>query len=178
MTTSSRAASRGRSTPALEAWVGLLRAHAATTRTLSAELVAEHGLTINDYEALLRLSRADGERMRRVDLAAELLLTASGVTRLLDGLEDAGLVERAACASDRRVTYAVLTDAGRQTLEAASKSHLAAVRQLFEERFADEELMQLAELLARLPGNESAFADECEPDLRGQTSPRGDSVAA
>ena len=72
-----------------QAWVALLRAHAATTRQLSALLVAEHGLTINDFEALLHLSRAEGHRMRRVDLAGELLLTASGVTRLLDGLEAA-----------------------------------------------------------------------------------------
>ena len=87
---------------ALDAWIRLLRGHAAATRELSAQLVAEHGLTINDYEALLHLSRADEGRMRRVDLAGNLLLTPSGVTRLLDGLEQAGLVERAACASDFR----------------------------------------------------------------------------
>src|SRR6266540_927459 len=90
------------------AWAALVRAYATTTRALSAELVAEHGLTINDYEALLRLAHAEDERMRRVDLASALLVTPSGVTRLLDGLESAGLVERATCASDRRVVYAVL----------------------------------------------------------------------
>src|SRR5215210_5332872 len=67
--------------PALDAWARLLRGHAAIVRTLSAELEAEHGLTINDYEALLLLSRADEGRLRRVDLAEQLLLTASGVTR-------------------------------------------------------------------------------------------------
>jgi DNA-binding MarR family transcriptional regulator len=163
MTTSSRAASRGRSTPALEAWVGLLRAHAATTRTLSAELVAEHGLTINDYEALLHLSRAEGGQMRRVDLAERLLLTASGVTRLLDGLEAAGLVERRACATDRRVAYAVLTDGGREKLETASRSHVAAVRALFEESFTGEELAELAELLQRLPSLPGPQAEDCTP---------------
>jgi len=71
---------------ALSAWVRLLRGHASATRELSAQLQAEHGLTINDYEALLHLSRADGRSMRRVDLAEQLLLTASGVTRLLDGV--------------------------------------------------------------------------------------------
>ena len=147
--------------PALEAWVGLLRAHAATTRALSAQLYAEHGLTINDYEALLQLSRADDGRMRRVDLAERLLLTASGVTRLLDGLELAGLVERAACATDRRVTYAVLTDAGRGRLEAASRSHVAAVRALFGERLARSELEQLAALLGRLPGAGAGGAADC-----------------
>ena len=79
----------------MRAWTRLLRAHASTTRLLSAALQAEYGLTINDYEALYVLSRADGRRMRRVDLARRLLLTPSGVTRLLEGLERPGLVERA-----------------------------------------------------------------------------------
>jgi DNA-binding MarR family transcriptional regulator len=143
------------------AWVRLLRAHAALTRALSAELYAEHGLTINDYEALLQLSRADDQRLRRVDLAESLLLTASGVTRLLDGLEEAGLVERAACDSDRRVVYAVLTPAGRAKLAAASAAHVTSVRQLFDERFGDEELAQLGELLGRLPGAGGDDAGAC-----------------
>jgi DNA-binding MarR family transcriptional regulator len=146
-----------------QAWVALLRAHAATTRQLSALLVAEHGLTINDFECLLRLSRAEGQRMRRVDLAGELLLTASGITRLLDGLEAAGYVERAACASDRRVTYAVLTEAGMEKLREAADSHVAAVHALFEERYSEDELGQLGQLLARLPGAEDTAAESCSP---------------
>jgi DNA-binding MarR family transcriptional regulator len=146
---------------AVEAWARLLRAHAATTRALSAELVAEHGLTINDYEALLLLSKADDGRMRRVDLAEGLLLTASGITRLLDGLESAGLVERAACAADRRVVYAVLTEDGRERLGAASASHVKAIRELFEQRLDREELAQLAELLGRLPEAGEADAADC-----------------
>ena len=74
----------------VEAFVSLLRGHAGTSRELSADLLAEHGLTINDYEALLQLSRAEGRSMRRIDLASKLLLTASGVTRMLDGLEREG----------------------------------------------------------------------------------------
>src|SRR5215216_2470623 len=80
--------------PAVRAWTRLLRAYASTTRLLSAELQAEHGLTISDYEALLVLSRAEDSRMKRVDLARSLMLTPSGITRLLEGLEDAGLVKR------------------------------------------------------------------------------------
>ena len=137
---------------ALDVWVRLLRGHAAATRALSSQLVAEHGLTINDFEALLLLSRAEGTRMRRVDLSQSLLLTASGVTRLLDGLERAGFVEKGTCESDARVTYAVLTAAGATKLAEASKSHVAAVRSLFEERFSPEELETLVELLGRLPG--------------------------
>src|SRR5438874_13266572 len=91
-------------TPArLEAWVLFLRAHAAITRQLNADLLNEHGLTLSDYEVLLRLSNAEGGMMRRVDLAESVLLTASGITRLLDGLERAGFVEKASCASDARV---------------------------------------------------------------------------
>jgi DNA-binding MarR family transcriptional regulator len=130
--------------------VGLLRAHAAATRSVSAGLLAEHGLSINDYEALLHLSIApDG--MRRVDLAEKLLLTASGVTRLLDGLENAGLVGKRACKTDARVTYAVLTDAGLERFEAAKCSHVRAIRELFEGRLDEGELRSLAELLGRLP---------------------------
>jgi DNA-binding MarR family transcriptional regulator len=145
----------------LDAWARLLHAHASTTRALSGSLLAEHGLTLNDYEALLRLARAEDGRMRRVDLAEQLLLTASGVTRLLDGLEAAGYVERASCSTDRRVVYAVITDVGRDRLETASKSHLAEVRALFDERFDPEELEQLAELLSRLPGAENAVGEDC-----------------
>jgi DNA-binding MarR family transcriptional regulator len=137
---------------AIRSFVRLLRAHAATTRTLSAQLVADHGLTINDYECLLRLARAEGGQLRRVDLSQELMLTASGVTRLLDGLERAGYVEKGTCSSDARVTYAVLTETGREKLDSASCSHVAAITELFESQLSPEELGQLAALLERLPG--------------------------
>ena len=74
----------------LGAWVSFLRAHSAITRQLNADLLNVHGLTLNDYEVLLLLSHAEGRRMRRVDLAQTVVLTASGITRLLDGLERAG----------------------------------------------------------------------------------------
>src|SRR5690242_13696130 len=137
---------------AVEAFVNLLRIHAGTSRELSADLLAEHGLTINDYEALLLLSRAENQSLRRIDLASQLLLTASGVTRMLDGLEREGYVEKGSCASDARVTYAVLTEKGREKLESAQCSHVAAINALFEARFAPEELSTLTELLSRLPG--------------------------
>jgi DNA-binding MarR family transcriptional regulator len=147
----------------LDAWLGLLRAHATATRALSADLVAEHGLTINDYEALLHLSRAEENALRRVDLAERLLLTPSGVTRLLEGLERAGLVEKRPCENDARVTYAVLTASGREKLEAASSSHIAGVRSLFEQRFGAAELATLAELLGRLTGAGAADGETCTP---------------
>jgi DNA-binding MarR family transcriptional regulator len=133
-----------------QAFAALLRAHAAATRRLSAQLSADHGLTLNDYEVLLRLARAPDRRMRRVDIAEQVLLTASGITRLLDGLEQSGFVDRAACAADRRVVYAVLTDGGLDKLREASGSHLAQIDELFRARLSDEELAGLTALLARL----------------------------
>ena len=146
---------------AVEVFVRLVRGHAAVTRAMNAQLVAEHGLTINDYEALLQLARAEERRMRRVDLAGRLVLTASGVTRLLDGLEQAGYVDRDSCASDRRVTYAVLTDAGLVKLREASKSHVADIRSFFETRFTSEELDLLVGLLERLPVEAEPVDEDC-----------------
>jgi DNA-binding MarR family transcriptional regulator len=150
------------STTAVQAFIRLLQGHAAATRVLSADLVREHGLTINDYEALLRLSRADDRRLKRVELAGSLLLTPSGVTRLLDGLERAGYVEKGSCDSDARVTYAVLTDAGHDKLAEASTSHIAQIRAFFEQRFEDDELATLADLLGRLP-EAAGDGEDCRP---------------
>jgi DNA-binding MarR family transcriptional regulator len=139
--------------PAVEAWIQLVRGQAAAVRAINAQLVADHGLTVNDFECMLLLARAEDRRMRRVDLAEQLILTASGVTRLLDGLEKEGWVDRAACASDRRVTYAVLTDEGLAKLREASKSHVADLRAFFESRYSNEELERLAALLGRIPAD-------------------------
>lgn len=146
---------------ALAAWVGYLRGHAALTHELNAQLVAEHGLTINDYEVLLHLSRAPERALRRVDLAERVLLTPSGITRLLDGLQAAGWVEKRSCAEDARVTYAVLTDAGLEKLREAAALHLDGVRRLFAERFSGDELETLAALLGRLDGAEDD--EDCSP---------------
>jgi len=147
----------------LDAWVRFLRAHAALTRGLSAELVAEHGLTINDYEVLLHLARAPEKRMRRVDLADRILLTASGITRLLEGLESSGLVERIHCSDDRRVVYARLTEAGSEKLRQASRTHVVGIESLFTGRFSDDELATLSSLLSRLPAAGDGDM-ECTPE--------------
>jgi DNA-binding MarR family transcriptional regulator len=140
-----------RTTPELQAWVALLRAHATSIRRFNAELVSEHGLTLNDYEVLLHLSHADGSRLRRVDLAERVLLTPSGITRLLEGLERCGYVERASCEADARVTYAQLTEVGEAKLREAAETHVAGIRGFFRDRYSKDELQALGELLERLP---------------------------
>jgi DNA-binding MarR family transcriptional regulator len=140
-----------RTIPEIQVWVALLRAHASSTRRFNAQLVAEHGLTLNDYEVLLHLSHADGKRLRRVDLAERILLTPSGITRLLEGLERGGYVERASCASDARVTYAQLTGEGEAKLREAADTHVAGIREFFRDRYSKDELTALGGLLERLP---------------------------
>jgi DNA-binding MarR family transcriptional regulator len=149
--------------PAIEAFIRLVRANAAVTRQLSAQLSADHGLNLSAYEALLRLARAPESRLRRVDLANGLLLTAGGVTRMLDGLERDGFVAREECSSDRRVSYAVLTEAGRDKLREASKSHTRQIRELLGGPYDEDELAQLVALLNRLPGVDPT-SDSCDGD--------------
>ena len=134
----------------LSAWLGLLRGHAELTRAMNARLIAEHGLTVNDYDVLVQLADAPERALRRVDLADRVLLTPSGITRLLEGLERSGYVCKRRCETDARVTYAALTDAGLQKLRTASATHLADVERMFAEHFSEDELDTLGELLGRL----------------------------
>ena len=140
----------------------LIGAHAALTRELSAQLVANHELTLSEYEVLMLLASAPDGVMRRVDLAHEVRLSPSGVTRMLDRLEAGGLVGKALCDKDARVTYAQLTEAGREKLSAASKAHVASICTLFEEHFADKEIDSVAQLLGKLPGVGNQD-DDCSP---------------
>jgi DNA-binding MarR family transcriptional regulator len=104
----------------LGAWTALLRAHARVTRRLERELQAEHGLALADYDVLAQLEAADARRLRMSELADRLVLSRSGVTRLVDRLEAGGLVARVSCESDRRGQWAILTEAGRGRLTRAS----------------------------------------------------------
>jgi len=133
-----------------DAFVALVRAHATVTRQLNAQLAADHGLTISDFEVLLRLARAPDRRLRRVDLAQQVVLTPSGITRLLDGLERQGWVDRASCSEDRRVVYAVITEAGLTKLQEARSTHVPQIEEHFARRLPREELASLVGLLGRL----------------------------
>jgi DNA-binding MarR family transcriptional regulator len=138
------------SSSTLRVWALLLRVHGIKTQLVSGRLQAAHGLSINDYETLAALSQARGQRMKRVELARALLISSSGVTRLLDGLQDAGFVERTASDADLRVAYAQLTAAGAAMLEAASCDYLDTIGMLLEPHLTGDELEQLGVLLGKL----------------------------
>ena len=133
------------------AWIRFLRAHAAVTRELSARLEAAHGVSLRDYDVLVQLYHAPEHRLRRIDLARTVILSPSGITRLLEGLERAGWVGKHQCASDQRVTYAVLTDTGLAKIEECRATPRGDIEELFGARFSAEERAQLADLLGRLP---------------------------
>ncbi len=148
-------------TPGLEgtelaAWRSYLQSHALILRELDADLLAAQGMTTRDYQVLLYLSKEPDRRLAMSALAERTMLTRSGITRLVDGLVSAGLVERIACPSDARVSYAGLTDTGYQQLREAGCTHIAGIRRLFLEHFSEEEVTQLAVLLGRLPGAAAA----------------------
>lgn len=138
---------------ALAAWRGFLRVHSALTKELDAELMAEHGLSLSSYEVLLHLADSPEGHVRMSDLADSVLLSRSGLTRLVDRLEHDGLVRRESCPSDLRGFNALITDAGRDLFATARRTHLSGVRERFVDRFTDEELLALAGLWERVrPG--------------------------
>jgi len=137
----------------LGAWRGLLRVHSALVKALDAELLAGHDLPLTSYEVLINLQAAPDRRRRMAELAEGVLLSRSGMTRLVDRLEREGLLERDACVSDGRGTFAVLTDKGEALLSQARRTHLDGVRDSFLRHFSEGELEHLAGLWNRvLPG--------------------------
>jgi DNA-binding MarR family transcriptional regulator len=136
----------------LDAFARLARAHTVLRRELAAEVLTPRGLTMSDFDALLHLSRAEDNRLRRVDLVEPLMLTPSGVTRLLEGLQEGGLVENVQCDDDARVTWARLTEEGVETLECVGATYAKRLRELVDGRLDEDEVEQLTELLGKLPG--------------------------
>jgi DNA-binding MarR family transcriptional regulator len=134
----------------LAAWRSFLRAHATVTHRLEAELVAEHDLPLASYDVLVQLSEAPSAALRMTELAERVLLSRSGLTRLVDRLERDGLVTRRACPDDARGTLAVLTDAGLDRLRAAWPTHLRGVSEHVTSKLSPQELVVLEELLGRL----------------------------
>jgi DNA-binding MarR family transcriptional regulator len=141
---------RGLDATELAAWRGLLRVHASLMKALDAELEAAHRLPLTSYEVLIQLADAPDHRMRMCDLADSVLLSRSGMSRLVDRLERDGLLERAACPADARGSYAVITPAGLDVLVEARPTHHAGIRRRFLAHFSEDELHRLAELWSRV----------------------------
>lgn len=145
-------AGSGRRTPTREelaAWRAFLRAHAVITRALEAELDASDQLSLASYDVLVQLSEAPGHRLRMTDLAEVVLLSRSGVTRLVDRLQRAGLVSRSPVESDGRGVAAQLTPAGLARLRVAARTHLAGVATHFAAHLDADDLVAL-ERISRL----------------------------
>jgi DNA-binding MarR family transcriptional regulator len=161
----------------LAAWRSLLEAHAAVTELLERELEQEQGLALSKFEVLLKLADAPGGRMRMLELAESVLLSKSGLSRLVDRMEEAGLVRRERCPSDRRGAFAVLTDEGMRVLHRAAPVHLRGIQEHFARHLDSEEVGLLARLLekvnaaARAGGSERECPSEM---LRSAAGPAGD----
>ena len=132
------------------AWVGFLRAHHVLVAELDEELRREHDLPLTSFDVLVQLDLSDEGQLRMSELADAVLLSRSGLTRLVERLESKGLLERRECTEDARGAYAVLTDKGRERLAEARATHLTGVRRLFLERFDEKELENLGGLWQRV----------------------------
>lgn len=143
-------ASPGLCSTELGAWKGLLRVHASLLKALDAELETAHRLPLSSYEVLMQLADAPDRRMRMCDLADSVLLSRSGMSRLVDRLERDGLLERTPCPNDARGSFAVITEDGVALLAAARPTHHEGIRRRFLEHFSDEELELLSQYWARV----------------------------
>jgi len=153
-----RAGGHSLSAEELSTWDLFLRSHAQITRRLEQDLAA-HDLTLSDYDVLVQLIQAPEQRLRPVELSRRVLLTRSGITRLVAGLERQGLVERLPAPDDRRGQLVALTDAGRERARQAGRTHGRGIRELFADRLSSDELASLAGLLRRLPTGSATPAE-------------------
>lgn len=136
----------------LRAWQALLHAHERVTTTLDEDLQAEHGLSLGDYDVLLRLARAPGRALRMSDLARRVLVSPSGISRRVDRLAARRLVRRKADPEDGRAARAVLTDRGMDALRAASRTHLRGIRDHFTSALGERGLRTVATALEAVAG--------------------------
>jgi DNA-binding MarR family transcriptional regulator len=136
----------------LRAWQALLHAHHDVIRKLDDELREEHGLSLGDYDVLLRLARAPDRRLRMTELAERVMLSPSGLTRMVDRLVEEGLVQRERFEGDARVMMARLTESGRRTLRQAARTHLRGIREHFTGRLSRAQLRSLASALETIAG--------------------------
>jgi DNA-binding MarR family transcriptional regulator len=143
----------------LAAWEAVLRAYATVVRALDAELQAEHDMSAGDFDVLITLANSPGDSLRMRELADRVVLSRSGITRRVDRLEREGLVRREPAPDDGRSITAVLTDAGRERLREAGRTHLAGVEERFLGRYSEEELATIAALLDRVALDKGIVCD-------------------
>jgi DNA-binding MarR family transcriptional regulator len=154
LTTSPNATAIDRRDPRLAAWRAFLRAHARVIRRLERDLLAEQEMALTDYDVLVQLANAAERRLRMSELADALMLSRSGVTRLVDRLVGDGMVERVTCDTDRRGQWASLTDAGYERLRRVTPTHLRGVAQHFLDRLSDDELAAVERIMASIAADD------------------------
>ena len=132
-----------------DAWIGLLETHKQLTRSLDAELTAQHGLSLSALELLARLAAADNRSLHLTALAGASGLSLSRVSRIIDALEARALVTRLACPNDARAVHAKLTDAGLELVLAAQATHFASVQAAFFDQLDDDEIATLARVFGK-----------------------------
>lgn len=143
-------------------WRAYIAATTLLHEKLSRELQAAHGLTMADYEILVRLSEADDRQLRMSQLASYTLASRSRLSHQVDRLEKAGLVRREPCESDRRGANAVLTDKGWQLLVAAAPTHVEGVRAHFVDLLSDREFAAVGNALAVVANHLQGLEPDCE----------------
>lgn len=140
----------------MAAWRGMVEVYASVIAELEADLLAGHGLSSGDYGVLVALSEAPDERLRMCDLASQLHLSPSGLTRRIDGMVKAGLVARTPSPDDRRVMLAMLTDEGRVRLKQAAPDHVAGVRRAFLDHLSEKQIRNLGDAFAAVTEQRAA----------------------
>jgi DNA-binding MarR family transcriptional regulator len=133
----------------LAAWRGMLQVNAQVTAALDVQMRGEHGLSVSAYEVLMFLAGAPDRRLRMSEIADRVLLSRSGLTRLVDRLVQLGFVSRCAAEVDGRGSYAELTDAGLDKFQAAQRTHREGVRTFFLGRLSVTDTVVLGDIWTR-----------------------------
>ncbi len=136
----------------LHAWKGLLIAHAALLETINREMISKGFVALDWYDVLLALEEAPQNKLKMSELADQVLLSKSGLTRLLDKMTAAGLIERKACTADRRVAYASLTPKGLRAREEGWPTYREAIHQHFASHMTAQEAKIVGDVLLRFTG--------------------------
>ena len=142
----------------LAAWRGMLQMHAQITQALDAQMRTEHGLSVSSYEVLMFVAAAPERRLRMAGIASQVLLSRSGLTRLVDRLVQLGYVTRCAAENDGRGAYAELTDAGLEKFQAAQRTHREGVREFYLDHLSTTDTVVLGDIFTRLAASRADAA--------------------